>query len=337
MYILGKIAVLLNINFSLQRHYTEHTDEIKSMALHPNKLLVATGQGGTIAKMSPHIRIWNSITLNTNAVIGISHFSGPITSLSFSNNDKGSWLVSIEEIAEKIITVWDWQSSESGRVVSEAKCSVDPIVTVEFNPLDRSQIVTAGKSLLFWSVDPSGFYKTIGCFDVRDKPKYITSISFTQCGDIISGDSNGNIAIFNRLNLNIMRLLKKVHEGPIFTIFGLRNGTFVSGGGKDGKLILFQENLSSVDSVFTIESHFGGVRTIIQGHGSENQVFIGTTRNCILGGNLESELIPVVMGHVGEIYALSVGKKIGHFITGKRSQHMYPMNDEKKSIQFFYF
>lgn len=149
VYFTAAVVVLHNVDFALQRHYLEHTDEIKSIALHPNKLLIASGQAGSMAKNSmPHIRVWNSVSLSTTVVIGVGHFSGPINCLAFSKTESGSMLVAIEDYTEKIMTVWDWQATENGLKVSETKCSVDPIVAVEFNPLDKTQIITAGKEFL---------------------------------------------------------------------------------------------------------------------------------------------------------------------------------------------
>lgn len=247
-------------------------------------------------------------------MIGIGNFLGAVICLSFSNSDKGSLLISIEDNAEKILTVWDWQTAETGLKLLETKCSIDPIIVVEVNPLDKNQIIIAGKLLTFLTYNSSCLSKKICNFDPRDKPKYITCITFSQRGDVITGDTNGNIAIFDRTTGNLMRTLKKVHDGSVFTLCALRNGKFISGGGKDGKIILFQENLSSVDSVYSIEPHFGGIRIVVQG--IDDKLFLGTTRNCILEGYFESHFTPLVMGHVGEINALSIGSKIGQFITG---------------------
>lgn len=43
-YFVAAVAVLYNVEEKAQRHYAGHTDDIKSMALHPNRLLIATGQ-----------------------------------------------------------------------------------------------------------------------------------------------------------------------------------------------------------------------------------------------------------------------------------------------------
>lgn len=43
-YFVAAVVVLYNVDEQSQRHYIGHTDDIKSLAIHPNKLLVATGQ-----------------------------------------------------------------------------------------------------------------------------------------------------------------------------------------------------------------------------------------------------------------------------------------------------
>lgn len=95
-------------------------------------------------------------------------------------------------------------------ILSQIQCSADTIVSVEFHPLDRNQIVTAGKShIAFWTLDQNGtLYKRMGVFEGREKPKYVTCLSFTHNGDVVSGDSNGNIVIWGRGTNTITRFLK---------------------------------------------------------------------------------------------------------------------------------
>lgn len=44
VYFVAAVAVLFNSEERTQRHYLGHTDDIKSMALHPDRIRVATGQ-----------------------------------------------------------------------------------------------------------------------------------------------------------------------------------------------------------------------------------------------------------------------------------------------------
>ena len=72
IYFLAAVVVLYNPEEQTQRHYLGHTEDIKCLALHPNKLTVATGQGPGFYRREgqPHIRVWNSVSLQTIAVLG---------------------------------------------------------------------------------------------------------------------------------------------------------------------------------------------------------------------------------------------------------------------------
>lgn len=87
---------------------------------------------------------------------------------------------------------------------------MDTVVAGEFHPLDRSQIITVGKGhVAFWTLDQNGtLYKRMGVFESREKPKYVTCIAFTQSGDVITGDSNGNIIVWGRGTNTISRFFK---------------------------------------------------------------------------------------------------------------------------------
>ena len=210
------------------------------------------------------------------------------------------------------------------------------MVAAEFHPLDRNQIITIGKNhVAFWSLDQNGaLYKKMGIFDSREKPKYVTCcknlflnlleirikffffilVTFTAFGDVVTGDSNGNIILWGRGTNNIGKYVKKVHEGSVFSLCALRNGKLISGGGKDGRLVLLGEDLMPEGMENFIEPHFGAVRVVTQGKGM--QMLVGTTRNCILSGDLSMGFTPVVMGHTDELWGLAVHPNMPQFVTG---------------------
>ncbi|XP_058058224.1 echinoderm microtubule-associated protein-like 2 [Anopheles bellator] len=320
VYFVAAVIILYNMDEHTQRHYLGHTDDVKSLAVHPNKLLVASGQcGGHEGRESlPHILIWNSVSLATLNMIGCGEFTGAINCLSFSRADSGSILAAIDDSPDKIISIWDWQKKEGGRKITETKCSVDTVVAVEFHPLDKGQIITIGKNhIAFWSLDQHGMlYKRMGVFESFEKPKYVTAITFTQTGDVVTGDSGGNLAVWKRGTNVISRFLKKVHDGPVFTICALRNGGFVTGG-KDGLLLLFDDALH-MKAEQIVEAHFGSVRVVAQGKGS--QLLIGTTRNCILSGDFTLSLVPIVMGHTDILWSLATHPQVAQFVTGGKDR-----------------
>lgn len=125
VYFVAAAVILYNVDEQSQRHYLGHTDDVKSLAIHPNKLLVATGQcaGHDRRDAQPHIRVWNSVSLATMAIIGVGDFTGAVNCLSFSRADSGSMLVAIDDASDKIISVWEWQKGERGHRVTETRVS----------------------------------------------------------------------------------------------------------------------------------------------------------------------------------------------------------------------
>ncbi|XP_048515692.1 echinoderm microtubule-associated protein-like 2 isoform X7 [Athalia rosae] len=317
VYFVAAVVVLYNPEEHSQRHYIGHTDDVKCIAIHPNKLLVATGQvSGTDRRDAlPHIRIWNSVSLTTNHIIGTGEFDGSICCLSFSKADGGNLLCAIDETSDHNISIWDWQKGDRGMKLTETKCSVDTVVCAEWHPLERNQIVTCGKAhISFWSLDNGGMlYKRMGVFENRDKPKYVTCVAFNQNGDVLTGDSNGNIIVWARGTNTISRLVRNMHDGSIFSMCVLKDGTVVTGGGKDGRILHFDASLNLTGEEAQIEGHFGGIRTVSEGRGT--QLLVGTTRNCILVGDLEMGFNPAVLGHTDDVWGLAAHPTLPQFAT----------------------
>lgn len=73
IYFVSSVVVLYNTEEQSQRHYLAHTEDVKCLALHPNKTIVATGQGPGYYRREgqPHIRVWNTVSLQTLAVLGM--------------------------------------------------------------------------------------------------------------------------------------------------------------------------------------------------------------------------------------------------------------------------
>ncbi|XP_076397530.1 echinoderm microtubule-associated protein-like 2 isoform X5 [Megachile rotundata] len=318
VYFVAAVVVLYNMEEHSQRHYLGHTDDIKCIAIHPNKLVVATGQvcGTDRREAMPHIRIWNSVSLTTLCVIGNGEFDGSICCLSFSKADGGNYLCAIDETPDHNISIWDWQKGERGTKVIETKqCSVDMVVCAEWHPLERNHIVSCGKGhVSFWTLDNGDvLYKRMGILESREKPRYFTCVAFNQNGDVLTGDSNGNIIVWGRGTSTVSKIVRNIHEGSIFSICVLKDGFIVTGGGRDGKILYFDESLNLTGEEAQIEDHFGGIRTLAEGRGS--QLLIGTTRNCILLGDVGMGFNPAMLGHAEEVWGLAAHPTLPQFAT----------------------
>lgn len=323
VYFVAAVVVLYNVEDQMQRHYLGHTDDIKCLAVHPNKLLIATGQtaGHDRRDARPHIRVWDSVSLNTLHIIGISDIERSVACLAFSKADGGSLLVAVDEAPDHNMSVWDWSRGERGYKLLETKCAADQVLAVDFSPVDRNTIITCGKNhISFWNYESGMLAKRMGIFENRERPKYVTSISFTDTGNVISGDSNGNLLIWQRGGNTVCKMVRGAHEGPVFSILVQKDGAIITGG-KDGRIIEWDRDLERTGNVIEVSEQFGAPRVVTSGRGT--QLVVGTTRNCVLGGTFTFPLRPVMQGHTEELWALAPHPSQQQFLTAGYDRTCY--------------
>lgn len=57
------------------------------------------------------MRIWDSITLQTTAVLGLgdANFERAVSCVAFSKVDGGALLAAVDDSYEHTLSIWDWQ------------------------------------------------------------------------------------------------------------------------------------------------------------------------------------------------------------------------------------
>ncbi|XP_041809124.1 echinoderm microtubule-associated protein-like 1 isoform X3 [Chelmon rostratus] len=313
VYFIASVVVLFNVDEQLQRHYTGHTDDIKCLAVHPDKITIATGQvAGTSSdgkQLAPHVRVWDSVSLNTLHVLGTGFFDRALVCLAFSKSNGGNTLCVVDDSNDHVLSVWDWQREDR---LAEVKCSNESVFAADFHPTDCNIIVTCGKShLYFWNLEKGMLVKKQGLFEKQEKPKFVLCVTFAENGDAITGDSSGNILVWGKGTNRISHVIQGAHEGSIFALSMLRNGTLVSGG-KDRRLVSWDGSYQQIQTV-EVPELFGPIRTIAEGRGET--VLIGTTKHFVLQGSLDGEFIPITQGHTDELWGLAVHPWKPQFLT----------------------
>ncbi|CAI5798178.1 echinoderm microtubule-associated protein-like 3 [Podarcis lilfordi] len=326
VYFIACVVVLYHVQHRTQRHYLRHTDCVRCLAVHPDKVRVASGQMAGVDKdgkpLQPSVHIWDSSNLNTLLEIGQGSFERGVGSLAFSTADEGAYLCVIDESNEHMLSVWD---CARGTKQAEIKSTNESVLTVEFNPQDSSNIITTGKShVYFWTWSGNSLTKKQGIFGKYKKPKFIQCFVFDTNSDVLTGDSEGNILTWARVPADIRTLGKgaketyqiskqtRAHEGSIFSLCLCRDGSVLSGGGKDRRLVQWSPSLSLLQEV-EIPEQFGAVRTIAEGDGGE--LLVGTTRNALLRGSLAEGFRPIIQGHTDELWGLGTHPSRDLFVT----------------------
>ncbi|KAM8904777.1 echinoderm microtubule-associated protein-like 2 isoform 1-T1 [Spinachia spinachia] len=314
VYFHASVVVLYNTEEQQQRHYLGHNDDVKCLSVHPDMVTIATGQVAGNSKdgklQAPHVRVWDSVSLNTLHVLGMGVFDRAVTCVAFSKSNGGTFLCAVDDANDHILTVWNWQKEKQ---LADVKCSNDSVLAAVFHPMDANLIVTCGKSHInFWTVEGNTLTKRQGLFEKHEKPKYVLCVAFAENGDAITGDSSGNIYVWAKGGSRISQLVSGAHEGGIFSLCVLKDGTMVSGGGKDRKVVLWDHDYKR-KAEMEVGEPLGPVRAVAEGKPGE--LFLGTTKNAIVRAAFPDTLTQIVQGHTDELWGLDVHPSMEQFVT----------------------
>ncbi|XP_040467506.1 echinoderm microtubule-associated protein-like 4 isoform X6 [Falco naumanni] len=315
VYFIASVVVLFNYEERTQRHYLGHTDCVKCLAVHPDKIRIATGQLAGVDKdgrpLQPHVRVWDSVSLVTLQVIGLGTFERGVGCLDFSKADSGIHLCVIDDSNEHMLTVWDWQRKSK---IAEIKTTNEVVLAVEFHPTDANTIITCGKShIFFWTWSGNSLSRKQGIFGKYEKPKFVQCLAFLGNGDVLTGDSGGIILIWGKTTVEstpgkgpkgvyqISRQIK-AHDGSVFTFCQMRNGMLLTGGGKDRKIILWDHDLNPEREI-EVPDQYGTIRAVAEG--KADQFLVGTSRNFVLRGTFNDGFLVEVQGHTDELWGLA--------------------------------
>ncbi|XP_068440871.1 echinoderm microtubule-associated protein-like 2 isoform X2 [Clinocottus analis] len=330
VYFNASVVVLYNTEEQQQRHYLGHNDDVKCLSVHPDMVTIATGQVAGNSKdgklLAPHVRVWDSVSLNTLHVIGMGVFDRAVTCVTFSKSNGGTFLCAVDDANDHILSVWNWQKEKQ---LADVKCSNDSVLAAVFHPMDANLIVTCGKSHInFWTVEGNTLTKKQGLFEKHEKPKYVLCVAFAENGDAITGDSSGNIYVWAKGGSRISQVVSGAHEGGVFSLCVLKDGTMVSGGGKDRKVVLWDHDYKKKADM-EVGEPLGPVRALAEGKPGE--LFVGTTKNAIIRAAFPDTLTPIVQGHTDELWGLDVHPSMEQFVTCSQDRlvHLWDTNSHQ--------
>ncbi|XP_068163733.1 echinoderm microtubule-associated protein-like 3 isoform X1 [Antennarius striatus] len=345
VYFIACVIVLYHINNRTQRHYRKHTDCVRCLTIHPDKVRVASGQTSGVDKdgkpQHPCVYIWDSTTLVTLQQIGLGTFQKGVGSVAFSYADSGAFLCVIDDSNEHMLSVWE---CKKGTKHAEIKSTNEAVFAAEFNPVDSNNIITCGKShVYFWTLSMGQFTKKQGIFGKYKKPKFILCFLFSLTGEVLTGDSEGNILTWGKSAADVKTLGKgaketlqimrqtKAHEGSVFTLCALQGGALLSGGGKDRKIIRWSADLAP-ERECEIPEIYGAVRTIAVVN--DEELLVGTTRNAILRGAFSDGFVAIVQGHVDEMWGLATHPDQNIFLTCAHDRQVCLWNTEEHKLDW---
>ncbi|XP_078483515.1 echinoderm microtubule-associated protein-like 1 [Ciona intestinalis] len=229
MFTSGSLVVLQNIQRKSQRFYTGHNESITCLTLHHSNLFAASGQQSgndvinDVASHDAHIRVWSVDNLAVTSQFGHGLLQGTVKKVEFSKTNE--WLATVDL---EHLTLWHWRNETA---LSRHRLGNGDVSVTSFIEED-TWLVTAGKNYFhFWQVHDNGsLRKSIksGIFD-GDSPDIVTCLLVSFNGDVITGDSNGDVTFWRKDYDGIFSIKRQIHaDAGIRCMWNLAGGNLVS-------------------------------------------------------------------------------------------------------------
>ena len=171
VYYTAGVGIVYDRHGHRQRFFTGHDDDIKCIAMHPRRRIVATGQMCGHAETSrglPYVCIWDTKTCKELACIPFPPEGEPsvamnsVAALGFSSC--GSLLAIVTGDTNHTVHVFEWRRGAQGRICNARGYKGEPpqVYGAVWNPFlgpDKSwkMFVTFGaKHLKFWTTEAKG-------------------------------------------------------------------------------------------------------------------------------------------------------------------------------------
>ncbi|XP_035982199.1 echinoderm microtubule-associated protein-like 6 isoform X1 [Fundulus heteroclitus] len=320
VYFVAGVGVVYNTREHSQRFYLGHNDDIISLALHPERSLVATGQVGK----EPYVCVWDSFTVQTVSLLRDGHTHG-VACLAFSAD--GQRLSSVGLDAKNTVCIWEWKK---GKILATASGHSDRIFDICWDPFQQNRLVSCGvKHIKFWSLCGNALSPKRGIFGKTGDLQTILCVASAKEDITYSGALNGDIYVWKGLNL--MRTVQSAHGAGIFSMYSCEEG--FATGGRDGCVRLWDVDFKPITKI--------DLREAEQGYKGLSIRSVCWRADRILAGTQDSEIFEVMVrerdkpllimqGHSeGELWALDVHPKKPLAVTGSddRSVRLWSLAD----------
>uniref|UniRef100_A0A3P8TGD9 EMAP like 6 n=1 Tax=Amphiprion percula TaxID=161767 RepID=A0A3P8TGD9_AMPPE len=277
------------------------------MAIHPDKIQVATGQVGK----DPFICIWDTYAMQTVSILRDVHTHG-VACLAFDSD--GQRLASVGLDAKNTLCIWDWRR---GRVLATATGHSDRIFDVCWDLLQASRLVSCGvKHIKFWTLCGNALTPKRGIFGKTGDLQTILCVSAAKEELTYSGALNGDVYVWKGITL--IRTVQAAHgQAGIFSMHACEEG--FATGGRDGCIRLWDVDFKPITKIDLREAEQGYKLSIRSVCWKADRILAGTQDSEIFEVMVRDRDKPVLLmqGHSeGELWALDLHPKQPVAVTG---------------------
>jgi WD40 repeat protein len=341
VYFAAGVGIVHDIAANTQRFFRGHTDDIVSIAYHPQRRVVVTGEQGR----TPAFYVWDVDSCQELTKVAGFHRRA-VVAVAFSKD--GSRVASVGLDDNHSVAVHDWTS---GNMLASSEGDTYRILDIKFNETAgadaNADFVTSGvKHIKFWGLsDEDGTLSErkgrIG--NLGSRQAYL-SCAFTPTYTVL-GTQRGELYLFKG------RKLAKIIDAHQHAVFAVRAvGDFIYSGGKDGHVNKWDAvtaekvasvNLNKHEDPAVLRSTTNFVRAIdVRG---DDELIVGTITSSIFKVSLASGAVSrVVTAHYGdlsaryfygELWGLATNPASGQFVTAGEDSTLRIWNAETRACE----
>ncbi|KAM9292263.1 WD repeat-containing protein 90-like, partial [Gastrophryne carolinensis] len=193
-YSCGCIIVVEDLHSGSQRHWTGHPEEISTLALTNDALVLASSSGSGEGNSLCQIRIWNT---QEGSCTKILQFHSPeVQAMSFSRDDR--LLITVGDFRDGKIALWSTRTYEL--LTSSRLCQ--PVHAITFNPAHANSFACVGSGAVsFWCIEeqPSSIQIKVYRKEVPDEvgTAELTSLTYNSTSLLYTGCSTGQVCVWD--------------------------------------------------------------------------------------------------------------------------------------------
>lgn len=201
-YTSGCLVVIEDLHSGTQRHLMGHTEEISTLALQHDGLMLASASGPSDTVAS-QILLWNLPDGVCQKVL--THHEHEVVCLAYSRDDR--FLVSVGDYRECSVVVW----STRDLVVLASSFARHPVHDIMWDPYTANEFCSVGQdgSVLFWLLDETGDQMTLNVHEpevpdeltqskkVRDEYYDFTAVWYAGDSTMYAATSSGMLSAWD--------------------------------------------------------------------------------------------------------------------------------------------
>ena len=242
-YVSAHTAVIHDLDTGEQKVLQGHSNKITSVTASTDKRWVATADTGGEECM---VVVWDTTTGTPVKTLFKPH-SGGATAMHMCEDASILATVGMDESGVQMLSLWAWTEDTSAPIASVEIPSADPQTCVRFHRQDASQLLTNGRSSVFFAtmledgefdvysphIDPADFRQGIG--------EYTQSLFIPDSSEVISATVDGDVVVWaesmllappdetGEMRKQAVKIIK-LHTNGGINFLGLHENSIVTGG-----------------------------------------------------------------------------------------------------------